>query len=83
MDWSNHPAMMVLSIVVVSSLLSEIRISVRIPLVAWEILLGHDSRPRSSWSGKHFTRRIGRRSLFTCSNDSAVQLLSFAAMQVK
>jgi hypothetical protein len=58
MDLSNHPAIMILSIAVVLSLLSEIRIGVRIPVVVWEILLGHDSRPRSYWSGKHFTRRI-------------------------
>jgi Kef-type K+ transport system membrane component KefB len=40
MDLSNHPAVMVLSIAVVSSLLSEIRIGVRIPVAVWEILLG-------------------------------------------
>ena len=40
MDLSNHPAIMVLSIAVVSSLLSEIRIGVRIPVAVWEILLG-------------------------------------------
>ena len=40
MDLSNHPAIMVLSIAVVSSLLSEISIGVRIPVVVWEILLG-------------------------------------------
>jgi hypothetical protein len=37
MDRSNHPAIMVLSIAVVSSLLSEIKNGVRIPLVVWEI----------------------------------------------
>jgi Kef-type K+ transport system membrane component KefB len=40
MDLSNHPAIMVLSIAVASSLLSEIRIGVRIPVVVWEILFG-------------------------------------------
>lgn len=40
MDLSNHPAIMVLSIAVVSSLFSEIRIGVRIPVAVWEILLG-------------------------------------------
>jgi hypothetical protein len=39
-DLSNHPAIMVLSIAVVSSLLWEIRIGVRIPVAVWEILLG-------------------------------------------
>jgi hypothetical protein len=33
MNLSNHPAIMPLSIAVVSSLLSEIRIGVRIPVV--------------------------------------------------
>jgi hypothetical protein len=36
MDLGNHPAVMVLSIAVVSSLLSEIRIGVRIPVAVWE-----------------------------------------------
>jgi Kef-type K+ transport system membrane component KefB len=40
MDLSNHPVFMVMSIAVVSSLLSEISIGVRIPVVVWEILLG-------------------------------------------
>jgi Kef-type K+ transport system membrane component KefB len=40
MDLSNHPAIMVLPIAVVSSLLSEIKIGVRIPIAVWEILLG-------------------------------------------
>ncbi|MBV8135725.1 MAG: cation:proton antiporter [Deltaproteobacteria bacterium] len=39
MDLSYHPAI-ILSIAVVSSLLSEIRIGVRIPGAVWEILLG-------------------------------------------
>src|SRR5215468_3040825 len=40
MDLAHHPAFMVLSIVVASSLLSEIRIGIRIPSVVWTILFG-------------------------------------------
>jgi hypothetical protein len=57
MDLSNHPAIMALSIAVVSSLLSEIRIGVRIPVTVWDPPW-HDSRPRNSWSRQHLTRRI-------------------------
>ena len=40
MNLSDHPALMVLSITVASSLLAEIRIGVRIPMVVWELVLG-------------------------------------------
>lgn len=40
MDLSAHPVLVVMAIAVVSSLLAEIRVGVRVPVVVWELLFG-------------------------------------------
>jgi len=40
MDLSSHPVLIVMAIAVASSLLGEIRMSVRVPVVVWEMLFG-------------------------------------------
>ena len=40
MDLSSHPVLIVMAIAVAASLLAEIRMSVRVPVVVWEMVLG-------------------------------------------
>jgi Kef-type K+ transport system membrane component KefB len=40
MDLSSHPVLIVMAIAVASSLLGEIRMSIRVPVVVWEMLFG-------------------------------------------
>jgi Kef-type K+ transport system membrane component KefB len=40
MDLNSHPVLIVMAIAVAASLLAEIRISVRVPVVVWEMVLG-------------------------------------------
>jgi Kef-type K+ transport system membrane component KefB len=40
MNFGSHPVLIVMAIAVISSLLGEIRVSVRVPVVVWEVVFG-------------------------------------------